>query len=68
MNIKVLSGPAARPRRRRMSLFDWLALARQRRALGRLDDHRLMDLGLTRAEADHEASRPFWDAPAHWLR
>lgn len=38
----------------------------QRRALRRMDDAQLMDLGLTRAEANAEAKRPFWDAPETW--
>jgi uncharacterized protein YjiS (DUF1127 family) len=32
----------------------------QRRALADLDDERLRDIGLTRAEARIEAARPFW--------
>jgi uncharacterized protein YjiS (DUF1127 family) len=44
--------------------------ARSRRALRRLDDHLLRDIGLTRAEAEALASEPFrpgsWDAPPHW--
>jgi uncharacterized protein YjiS (DUF1127 family) len=32
----------------------------QRRALAELDDYRLRDIGLTRAEARIEAARPFW--------
>jgi uncharacterized protein YjiS (DUF1127 family) len=32
----------------------------QRRALAELDDDRLRDIGLTRAEAQVEAARPFW--------
>lgn len=42
-----------------------LDLWQQRRALALLDDSRLADLGLTRAQARAEASRPFWDAPSH---
>ncbi|MES2543198.1 MAG: DUF1127 domain-containing protein [Pseudomonadota bacterium] len=42
------------------------ALARSRRSLGRLDDHTLRDIGLTRAEAESEARRSAWDAPVHW--
>ena len=42
------------------------ALARQRRALERLDADALDDLGLTREEVAQEASRPVWDIPAHW--
>ena len=43
-----------------------LALARSRRTLAQLDDHLLGDIGLCRAEAEAEASRPLWDAPARW--
>lgn len=39
---------------------------RQRRALARLEDSALFDLGLTREEADSEANRPIWDVPAAW--
>jgi uncharacterized protein YjiS (DUF1127 family) len=42
------------------------ALARSRRSLGRLDDHILRDIGLTRPEAEAEAARSVWDAPRHW--
>lgn len=41
----------------------WLALARERRQLARLDDTALSDLGLTRWQAEREARRPFWDGP-----
>ncbi|MCB1356587.1 MAG: DUF1127 domain-containing protein [Maritimibacter sp.] len=40
---------------------------RQRRALTRLSDHLLADIGLTRAEAEREARRMLWDVPGHWL-
>jgi uncharacterized protein YjiS (DUF1127 family) len=43
-----------------------LELWRQRRALARLDAHRLADLGLDAIEACCEAKRPIWDAPFHW--
>ena len=42
------------------------ALARSRRSLGRLDDHILRDIGLTRAEAEAEARQTSWDPPRHW--
>jgi len=60
----------ARPYRstRRIGLFDYLALARQRRALARLDDARLHDMGISVDEARAEAARPLWDVPAHWTR
>ncbi|KMK67840.1 DUF1127 domain-containing protein [Puniceibacterium sp. IMCC21224] len=54
----------------RTSLFDILlsldALRRQRRQLAALDNHALADLGLTRSQAQTEAARPVWDAPAIW--
>lgn len=42
------------------------ALARSRCSLGRLDDHILRDIGLTRDQAESEARRSPWDAPMHW--
>ncbi|MEG3662320.1 DUF1127 domain-containing protein [Celeribacter halophilus] len=44
-----------------------MAISRQRRALARLDEARLADLGLTRKEALSEAARPMWDAPRNWM-
>jgi uncharacterized protein YjiS (DUF1127 family) len=41
-------------------LLHWHELARQRRALLALSDDMLKDIGITRAEAEREASRPFW--------
>jgi uncharacterized protein YjiS (DUF1127 family) len=35
---------------------------RQRQALRALDDRLLRDIGLTRAEAEREARKPFWQA------
>ncbi len=48
-------------RSRRVSLLDVLDIYRQRRALARLDDHALQDIGLTREEARAEAHRSVWD-------
>lgn len=45
-----------------------LALIRQRRALAKLSKEELRDIGISRSEADTEASRPFWDAPDNWFR
>ncbi len=57
---------------RRVSLFDRLfemaALRRERLRLEKLDDHLLKDIGVSRSEADREARRSPWDAPAHWRR
>jgi uncharacterized protein YjiS (DUF1127 family) len=40
----------------------WLERARQRRALLRLSDALLDDVGLSRAEAWQEGTKPFWRA------
>ncbi|WP_042689898.1 DUF1127 domain-containing protein [Azospirillum sp. B506] len=49
---------------RLVSLFDrlatWNERRRQRRALEALPDHLLSDIGISRADADHEAEKPFW--------
>ena len=66
---RATAGPADRPAERLraalssviLTLLRWQELARQRRALARLDDRMLKDLGLTRADALREAGRPFWD-------
>lgn len=39
----------------------WTDLARQRRALGMLDDRLLRDIGLSRADVEAETTRRFWD-------
>jgi uncharacterized protein YjiS (DUF1127 family) len=39
----------------------WYELRRQRRALLELSDQMLKDIGISRADAIREASRPFWD-------
>lgn len=45
---------------------DFLALAKQRRALRRLDARAMRDMGLTRTEIERESRRPVWDVPATW--
>ena len=40
----------------------WHQRARQRRQLMRLDDKLLKDIGLTRCDAETEATKPFWRA------
>jgi uncharacterized protein YjiS (DUF1127 family) len=47
-------------RRCRATLRLWRERARQRHALGRLDDRLLADIGVTRAEAERECAKPFW--------
>lgn len=46
------------------TLLRWDRIARERRSLRELDDRALRDLGLTRADIEREASRPFWDLPS----
>ena len=41
----------------------WIEISRQRRTLATLDDRMLKDIGISRASANFEASRPFWDIP-----
>lgn len=42
------------------TLAIWFARWRQRRALARLDDHLLDDIGVIRTQASREAAKPFW--------
>ena len=42
------------------------SLRSQRKALLRLDDAALQDMGLTRKQAELEAKRSLWDVPANW--
>jgi uncharacterized protein YjiS (DUF1127 family) len=51
---------AARLRRLAHLLLVWRERARQRRQLRNLGDHKLRDLGLTRADVLAESSKPFW--------
>lgn len=41
-------------------LLLWQARWRERGRLERLSDHMLKDLGISRADADHEAGKRFW--------
>jgi len=41
-------------------------IRRQRQTLKALDSAMLRDIGVSRAQADAEANRPIWDAPANW--
>ena len=44
------------------TVLDWQDRARQRHRLGEMDDHLLRDIGLSRADLEHEAAKPFWRA------
>jgi uncharacterized protein YjiS (DUF1127 family) len=66
---KVESGSRA-AQRKSGALFEVIAfmarageVARQRRNLMRLDDSALKDFGASRADADNEGSKPWWDLP-----
>lgn len=43
-----------------------LAVRKTRKQLAEVDDHILEDIGISRAAAEFEASRPLWDVPNHW--
>lgn len=49
-----------------LGLAEYFGVAKQRRALSRLDDAAMRDMGLTQADIENEASRPIWDVPAYW--
>ena len=42
----------------------WIEVAQQRRRLSMLDDLALKDIGISRADAEAEVVRAFWDLPA----
>lgn len=44
-------------------LSRWRQLSKDRAELARMSDHRLRDIGLSRADVLKESSRPFWDDP-----
>lgn len=61
-----LSHSIHQSRRPRLSLHSAIALWRSRRALTALSDEQLSDVGIGHADAQAEAERPIWDAPASW--
>lgn len=38
----------------------WLSRSRQRQTLAELEEHLLVDIGITRTAARKEAAKPFW--------
>jgi len=46
-------------------LAGWLRNRSERISLARLDDRTLRDLGITRADVQHEYDRPFWEPVDH---
>ena len=57
----------ARPLRLFSFALKVLGVLRQRRRLAELSDHQLVDIGITREEAQAEAARPIWDLPSEQL-
>jgi uncharacterized protein YjiS (DUF1127 family) len=41
-------------------VLGWFERTRQRRQLSELSDHMLKDIGLSRADVEAEAAKPFW--------
>ena len=64
----VSTAPAHRPRVAGLvtRFVTALAVRRSRSALAVLPDYILADIGRTRAEAEAEARRQFWDFPERW--
>ena len=70
MNIVVLNPTAAPSRGTRAKGFwarVWTAFSvyHERQELAHMTDHMLADIGLTREEAEKEASKPIWQLPTH---
>jgi uncharacterized protein YjiS (DUF1127 family) len=42
----------------------WREISKERSELRRLSEHLAKDIGISRAEAEREADRPFWDYDA----
>ena len=42
------------------TLLDWQQRYRERRHLLAMSDHMLKDIGLSRADIEREAAKPFW--------
>lgn len=61
--------PVIFPARRCCTPLAWISLLfavrRERARLADLDDHTLADIGVSRAAAAREATRPVWDLPAN---
>jgi uncharacterized protein YjiS (DUF1127 family) len=61
---KTLRTVAGTPVRVLLKMLDaylaWAEVSRQRRALLALSDNMLKDIGISRAQADIEGSKPFW--------
>ena len=63
IEMPLARGPRALGLRLALALLRWQETSSQRRRLLSLDDRMLKDIGITRAEALQEGTRPFWDTP-----
>ncbi|KAB0499654.1 DUF1127 domain-containing protein [Pseudomonas vancouverensis] len=43
----------------------WYELHRERELLASLSDEALKDIGMSRADVEHESIKPFWNDPMH---
>jgi uncharacterized protein YjiS (DUF1127 family) len=59
-SARILLAIGARSIRGSNTLLSWMDRRRQRSALDRLSDHMLKDIGVSRADVDFEARKPFW--------
>ena len=50
------------PERIAGTLYQWQRRASERHHLRQIDDHMLKDIGLSRADVEGEAGKPFWTA------
>lgn len=57
-----------KPRKFWVKMNDVIAARRQRRALLALEDHLLVDIGLTRDKAAAEGHKSLWNVPNHWRK
>lgn len=46
--------------------MQWAAIAKERRALQKLDANQLRDIGVSKFEATMESNKYWWDVPQHW--
>ena len=59
--------PCARSKQSQLSFALMIKVWGERRALARMDESRLADLGLSPAKVAQETARPIWDLPHHRL-
>lgn len=63
MFTSILSAPTFNLPKVSLPLGQWIRVSSERRALGKLSEQQLRDIGIDAATADAESSRQFWDMP-----